>query len=145
MFKHGKHVQPGQKGHPMHPGAHPGGKTIAPEHGQLKEHTAAKPVEHGTPPKHVEHTHPGETQPHPETGVHAFHAHHTGGGHYRSYTHHGDGSVEPQDHDTHADTLAALHQALPAQEEADEEHEGPADGTEYAQELSSGIGGSQVA
>lgn len=145
MFRHGKHLQPGQKGHPMHPGAHPGGKKIEPEPGQIKAKTPAHQVEHGTPPKHVEHTHPGETQPHPETGVHAFHAHHTGGGAYRSHTHHDGGEVETREHPDHADMLASLHEAFPAQEEADEEHEGPSDGTEYAEELSSGIGGSQVA
>lgn len=150
MFKHGKHLQPGHKDYGMKPKPHAGGPASHPQAGQLKEHTPAHPVEHGTPPKHVEETHPGETQPHPTTGVHAFHAHHTGGGHYTSHTHHGDSHpdgkhVETQDHDSHEDMLSAMHEAFPAENEADEEREGPADGTEYAKELAEGISGSKVA
>jgi hypothetical protein len=149
MFKHGKHMQPGHKDYGMKPKPHAGGPESHPQEGQHPMGHAANAHEHGTP-KHVEETHPGETQPHPTTGVHAFHAHHTGGGHYTSHTHHGGGGggggeVETRDHGSHADMLSAMHEAFPAENEADEEREGPADGTEYAEELAEGIGGTKVA
>jgi hypothetical protein len=128
----------------MKPKPHAGGVEKHPQTGQHPMGTH-HPVEHGTPPKHVEETHPGETQPHPHTGVHAFHAHHTGGGGFTSHTHHGDGSVETQEHPDHAAMLSAMNEAFPATNEADEEREGPADGTEYAEELAEGISGSKVA
>jgi hypothetical protein len=122
------------------PGARP-----AHEHGKAvpnepEKHQAA---EAETP--HVRETHPGETQPHEHTGVHAFHAHHVGGGRYHSDTHHGDGSVEHNEHPHHEHMMAAMHEAFPPQEQADEEHEGPADGSEYAEELAEGVGGVEAA
>lgn len=134
-----------------HFGASKGGGPMHPQKGQVPVHHSPKghgaEEQHGTPPQHVEETHPGETTPHPETGIHAFHAHHVDGGHsYVSHTHHGASHpkgrhVETRTHDSHEDMLAAHHEAFPPQEEADEEHEGAADGTEYADLLGGGVGG----
>src|ERR1700690_865587 len=70
--------------------------------------------------KHVTETHPGETQPHPSTGVHAFHGHHVGGGKYKSYTHHDGGEVEQRDHQSAGEMHQAMHEALPDDQENQE-------------------------
>lgn len=72
-------------------------------------------------PEHVNQTHPGQTQPHPGTGVHAFHAHHTGGGKYTSHTHHGDGTVETQQHPDVSQMGQAGDSAFPSQEQESQE------------------------
>jgi hypothetical protein len=71
------------------------------------------PAEAGSTPEHVTKTHPGETQPHPQTGVHAFHAHHTGGGQYTSHTHHDDGTVQTQQHGSGEEMHDAMVKTLP--------------------------------
>ena len=131
--------------------------SASPHGGPIKPDKGARPVhEHGKPPlnkpeahqkaeaetPHVRETHPGETQPHEHTGVHAVHVHHAGGGRYHTYTHHGDGTVEHNEHASHEEMLSHLHEAFPAQNVADEEREGPADGSEYAEEMAEGLGGS---
>ncbi len=63
--------------------------------------------------QHVTQTHPGETQPHPMTGVHAVHAHHKGGGAYTTHTHHDGGDVETNDHGSAAEMHGHMQQALP--------------------------------
>lgn len=63
--------------------------------------------------EHVTKTHPGETQPHPSTGVHAFSAHHTGGGKYTSHTHHDGGEVETQQHGSGQEMHDAMVKTLP--------------------------------
>lgn len=64
--------------------------------------------------KHVTVTHPGKTKPHPTTGVHAFHAFHSGGGKYESHTHHADKTVEKRQHPNEEDMHSAMNEALPA-------------------------------
>jgi len=137
-FRHG-----GGAIHPK-PGPRPVGSQRHGEAGVTPKQHAHGGSSAGEP--HVAETHPGETQPHPETGVHAFHTPHAGGGQYRSHTHHGDGHpkgmhVETREHDSHEDMMAAHHEAFPPQDEADHEQEGPADATEYSEELAEGIGG----
>lgn len=73
-----------------------------------------KPMEsQGTPPKHVTETHPGETQPHPQTGVHAFHGHHVGGGKFVSHTHHDGGEVQTQHHGNADEMHDAMVKTMP--------------------------------
>ena len=83
------------------PASHPKEKGMAP-HGEAG-------------PEHVTKTHPGETQPHPMTGVHAFHGHHVGGGKYMSHTHHDGGEVETQHHESADDMHSAMAEALPSE------------------------------
>ena len=64
-------------------------------------------------PEHVTKTHPGETQPHPVTGVHAFHGHHVGGGKFMSHTHHDGGEVETQHHGSGEEMHDAMRKTLP--------------------------------
>jgi hypothetical protein len=85
---------------------------------KTKEMVHGKPQEPhggGSTEEHITKTHPGTTQPHPETGVHAFHANHTGGGKYTSHTHHDGGQVESRQHENAADMHSAMHEALPAE------------------------------
>lgn len=96
------------------------------------------PMEHA--PQHVTETHPGETQPHPSTGVHAFQAHHTGGGKFKSHTHHDGGDVESKDHNSHEEMSSSMHDALPP-DESGEGHQGEMD---MAGEDMAGIGGSMT-
>lgn len=92
--------------------------------------------------KHVTETHPGETQPHPVTGVHAFHAHHTGGGKYTSHTHHDGGDVETRQHGSAEDMHQSMHEALPGDQEASggQDHDIRDGGEDFADALG-GIGG----
>lgn len=115
---------PGGKvsGHTPH--EHEGGQEMAPHGGSSEEH--------------VTKTHPGETQPHPETGVHAFHAHHTGGGKFRSHTHHEDGTVETRDHQNEGDMHQAMNEAFPPSD--DQQHDSR-DGAMDFEEALGGVGG----
>jgi len=111
MYKHGKFGN--------HPGAvkSTGSKVEPASTPQEKEHGPAQaPHGGGGGPEHVTKTHPGETQPHPVTGVHAFHAHHVGGGKYMSHTHHDGGDVETRHHPDHADMMNAHEEAFPPSE-----------------------------
>ena len=92
--------------------------------------------------KHVTETHPGKTEPHPHTGVHAFHAHHVGGGQYHSHTHHDDGTVESKQHRDHGDMMAAMHEALPPTDDAD--HDLRDGGESFGEELGA-VGGTEEA
>jgi len=94
----------------------------------------------GSSEEHVTKTHPGTTQPHPTTGVHAFHANHTGGGKYQSHTHHDGGEVETREHPSAGDMHAAMSDALPDDQQGDgmnDQHNG---GQDFGEELG-GIGG----
>lgn len=114
MFKHGKFTHPGAvksagEKPPMDKGKEQG-REQGREQGGKNEPQAA----HGDGPvEHVTKSHPGQTQPHPTTGVHAFHGHHTGGGKYKSYTHHDGGEVEERDHASAGDMHQAGNEALP--------------------------------
>ena len=148
-FMHGKFVKPGtpSMGKKITPGASSG----PPKPGSL-EHAkvhGAPQAPHGatSQEKHVKETHPGSTQPHPETGVHAFHAHHTGehgsgGAAYTTHTHHDDGTVETKENRTHDEMLADQNEAFP--QSGDEMANEPAgqDKEEYA-ELMNGVGGEE--
>lgn len=98
--------------------------TVSPHHNpSTREKVQAKssPMQHDAPhgeaagatPEHVTKTNPGETQPHPETGVHAFHANHSGGGKYISHTHHDGGDVETQHHANGQEMHDAMVKTLP--------------------------------
>lgn len=63
--------------------------------------------------EHVTKTHPGETQPHPTTGVHAVMGMHKGGGKYMSHTHHDGGEVETRHHESAGDMHQAQQEAMP--------------------------------
>ena len=93
--------------------------------------------------KHIKETHPGKTQAHPVTGVHAFHAHHTGGGQYTHHTHHDDGTVASREGQSEQDTKAAHDEAFPPEESAELEQDPMGnEGAEYAGDMAEGIGGS---
>jgi hypothetical protein len=115
-FNKGKFKQAGEMGktdHSSKPGKAPAkAQSQTPKNEQGEEQSQA--------PEHVNQTHPGQTQPHPATGVHAFHAHHKGGGQYTSHTHHGDGTVETQEHPDHGSMQQAGEAALPSDEIGDE-------------------------
>jgi hypothetical protein len=133
------------------------------QHGKFKSHPGqVKSLGEKTPPakvgmkeegqaphgdvgeKHVTETHPGETQPHPATGVHAFHGHHIGGGKHKSYTHHDGGNVEVQHHETAGDMHQAMHEALPDDQEAQEgQGRDIRDGGEDFSDQLGGIGGNE--
>lgn len=92
--------------------------------------------------KHVTETHPGKTQPHPHTGVHAFHTFHTGGGKHESHTHHDGGEVEVRQHPTASDLHEAMHEALPDTEQEDNAERDIRDGgVDFSESLGTGIGG----
>ena len=94
--------------------------------------------------KHVTVTHPGKTQPHPATGVHAFHANHMGGGKYESHTHHDGGDVETKQHENHADMMAAMNQALPDDQQGEQMPMHDDMHGDMADSMAGGIGGAQV-
>lgn len=79
---------------------------------------------HGAQPEHVTKTHPGETQPHPKTGVHAVHVHHTGGGMHNVHVHHDGGKVESH-HGVSAEEAKQIHaESLPSEDEQQQEPAG---------------------
>jgi hypothetical protein len=85
--------------------------------------------------KHVTETHPGTTQPHPQTGVHAVHMHHMGGGKYQTHHHHDGGSVEVRDHQDAHDAHQAAQESLPGEGQAERE-EG-----DYGEDYGTSMGG----
>ena len=92
--------------------------------------------------KHVTETMPGKTQPHPTTGVHAFHANHVGGGKYESHTHHDGGQVETKHHESAGDMHQAMNEALPDDQQGQGQEQGmPMD--DMASQLG-GIGGGDM-
>jgi hypothetical protein len=108
---------------------------------------AQEPHGGGSTEEHITKTQPGVTQPHPVTGVHAFHAHHAGGGKYTSHTHHDGGEVEKRDHGTAEEMHQAHQEAMPGQDASQgSEQQVAADGDmgEFGDSLM-GIGGGQQA
>jgi|SRR5579864_1751718 len=94
------------------------------------EHVEAAP--HGEhSPEHVTKTHPGETQAHPVTGVHAVHTHHIGGGKYMQHTHHGDGSVTSEPHENLESAQSAERDSFPTAEGDDAQHDQNADNDSF--------------
>jgi hypothetical protein len=86
------------------------GEKVAPASSPKEKQSAA----HGEmQPEHVTKTHPGQTQPHPTTGVHAFMGMHKGGGKYQSHTHHEDGTVETRHHENADEMHQAQQETLP--------------------------------
>lgn len=125
------HHSPDGKAHFGKPGM---AKKPMPKPEHEKKAPEAPHGEHGE--QHVTKTHPGMTEPHPKTGVHAFHSFHAGGGRYHSHTHHGDGTVEKREHPDANDLHRAHEEAMPPEEsEMGMEPEG-----DYATELG-GVGG----
>jgi hypothetical protein len=137
MFKHGSFRH--------HPGeaSSTGSKTPPASSPHEKEHGPAQAPHGQAGPEHVTKTHPGETQPHPVTGVHAFQAHHQGGGKYKSHTHHDGGEVETREHPNHGDMMNSMNEALP--DEGQEAHGGQGndirDGSMDFSESLGGVGG----
>ena len=86
--------------------------------------------------KHVEVTHPGATQPHPVTGVHAVMNMHKGGGKYESHTHHDGGDVETKQHDSAEDMQASNDESIPPVNEGTDDHDNALDGTAFSDSLS---------
>lgn len=105
---------------------------------------ASTPKEKGSAPhgdvgeKHITETHPGKTQPHPVTGVHAFNGMHKGGGKYESHTHHDGGDVEVRQHGSAGEMHSAQQEALP--DEGGQEND-PRNGQQDFSEDLGGIGG----
>lgn len=92
-------------------------------------------------PEHVTKTHPGMTQPHPSTGVHAFHSMHKGGGKFESHTHHEDGNVEVRPHDNAEDLQAAHQEAMPSDNMGDQAPPDDMNNMEGMMKDMKGIGG----
>lgn len=122
---------------------------VAPPAKQVE--AASTPTEQGHGPaqsphgggsvEHVTKTHPGETQPHPVTGVHAFHGHHVGGGKHVSHTHHDGGNVETKQHPTAQDMHAAMQDALPDGDQSDPTDRDMRDGGQSFDESLGAVGG----
>jgi len=109
---------------------------------QEKAHGPAQAAHGGGSVEHITKTEPGKTQPHPTTGVHAFHANHTGGGKYESHTHHDGGEVETRQHPNAAERDNAMNEALPDDQGQQDTGGGNdmAGGQDFAESLG-GIGG----
>lgn len=142
-FHHGK-FGPSTKGRPGAVST-TGSKTPPASNPQEQEHGEAQAPHGQQGPEHVTKTHPGETQPHPVTGVHAFHAHHMGGGKYKSHTHHDGGEVETREHPNHGEMQSAMHEAMPddGQEAQGGQDNDIRDGSMDFAEGLGGIGGEQ--
>jgi hypothetical protein len=103
------------------------------------------PTEKGKAPqadvgeKHITETHPGQTQPHPTTGVHAVAVHHKGGGKHTTHTHHEDGTVESKEHNTAAEAHGQVQNGLPS--DGMDSGADPMGGGEDYSDVLSGIGG----
>lgn len=132
-YMHGKFRSTGEKGPKPAPVEKSMDKTKELVHGK-----AQQPHGGGDTEEHVTKTHPGATQPHQVTGVHAFHAHHTGGGKFTSHTHHDGGNVETRQHDNEADMHAAHQEAFPSESAEGDHNMAPDDG--FGESLG-GIGG----
>ena len=132
-FSHGKFSGPGSAKHISGEKSAPSPKKeeMQAPHGGQQQHSGGE--------KHVTETNPGETQPHPQTGVHAFHGHHVGGGKFKSHTHHDGGDVETRDHASADEMHQAGKEALPGMDSAQAPPPDDKGGT-YTDALS-GIGG----
>lgn len=116
MYQHGKFRSTGEKG--------PKGPTVEKSMDKTKEMIhgkAQQPHGGGDTEEHITKTHPGTTQPHPETGVHAVSIHHAGGGKYVSHTHHDGGQVETRQHGSAEEAHQAVQEALPSEGQGDME------------------------
>ena len=113
MYSHGKFTKPGAV-------KSTGEKTPPASTPHEKEHGQAQSPHGGGGMEHVTKTHPGKTQPHPVTGVHAFHGNHMGGGKYESHTHHDGGEVETRQHGSADEMHQAMKEALPGDAEMDQ-------------------------
>jgi len=134
MFKHGSFRN--------HPGKIQSTGIKGPATDHKIEHGPAQAAHGDEGEKHVTETHPGQTQPHPVTGVHAFHAHHTGGGKYKSYTHHDGGDVETRDHSGEHEVKHAHDEAFPS-EGGESSQGGGMDADSDMGEALSGVGGGE--
>jgi len=136
VYQHGKFRSTGEKG----PKAGPEVSKSMDKTKELIHGKAQAPHSGGDTEEHITKTHPGTTQPHPVTGVHAFHAHHVGEGKYTSHTHHDGGDVETRQHDSAGDMHSAMMEALPSEGRGNMESADrlPEDG--FGEELG-GIGG----
>lgn len=137
-YQHGKFGPPKSGGAPSHAAGAVHSTGSKPPTPNEREHGPAQAAHGGGGEKHVTETHPGKTQPHPVTGVHAFHGHHLGGGKYESHTHHDGGEVETRQHPSASDMHSAMQEALP--------DDGMSQGTPQTPEMGgmadlSGIGG----
>lgn len=114
------------------------GEKVQPASTPKEDKGPAQAAHGGQAPEHVTKTHPGETQPHPETGVHAFHGHHVGGGKFKSHTHHDGGEVQTQEHGSGAEMHDAMRKTLPG----DEQHMGGDQNEEMGgEDFSEALGG----
>ena len=153
-YKNGKFLPAGKVAHK--PGATKPTISSRP-HGSAPEKD--KHVEkHGAPlaphdqhgEKHITETHPGKTKPHPETGVHAFHAHHTGehasgGPAFATHTHHDDGTVETKENRSQDEMEQDQHEAFPEpMNESAENQSSDGGGEDFAETLGEGVGGVSV-
>ena len=132
-FKHGKFRSTVDTHH--NPTA---GEKVPPASSPKEKQSAA----HGEmQPEHVTKTHPGETKPHPETGVHAVHIHHVdGGAHHIVHTHHDGGNVETTHHDTAEEAHEKAHEGLPAGQHMGDDDNNKMGGEDFSESLG-GIGG----
>lgn len=140
FIPHGKVAQrPGASKPTLHErsnGAPPEHEKHAQKHGDPQAPHNASNSE-----KHVTETHPGKTQPHPQTGVHAHHTHHTGGGQYTTHTHHDDGTVETRENRSQDEMEQDHREAFPP---GTETAEGEGQQDNFSDELQGGIGGEPV-
>lgn len=138
MWQKGKHIQ----AHSLGKGGRPEPAKPPAPRGEMNRDKKPPEAPHGKDgEKHVTETHPGKTQPHPHTGVHAFVAHHTGGGKYTSHTHHDGGDVETRQHGNEADMHTAMKEALPdTGQQSDETSDMRGGNEEFAEQLG-GVGG----
>lgn len=144
-FSKGKFVKPGSNAvgpniHPK-PGTHPVEKNGKPDSKPQAPHNTAGE-------KHVQETHAGKTEGHPVTGVHAFHAHHTGshsggGSSYTTHTHHDDGIVDSKENQSHDEMTASQNEAFPPQEQADNQPMDD-DGSGMGDDMGESVGGMAV-
>ncbi len=142
MFKHGSFRSTGEKGPSK--GGSSSEKGSMDNTKELIHGRAQSPHGGGeAPEEHVTKTHPGTTEPHPVTGVHAFHAHHVGGGKFTSHTHHDGGEVERRDHPHAADMHQAHQEAFP-NEGGEQNPDREGDMSDFGESLG-GIGGNMGA
>lgn len=136
MYQHGKFTS-------SRPGAVKSQGSKPPQ--QAPQHSSEKPMTpHGSGgEKHVTETHPGQTQPHPSTGVHAFMAQHKGGGKYQSHTHHDGGEVETKDHSSAGEMHQANQQALPDENQGQDQPPMDDQNGMGMEDVMSGIGGAE--
>ena len=139
MFYRGKHgVKPGAV-------KSTGSKAAPPPKAETPhemEHGKEQSPHGGGGEEHVTKTHPGQTQPHPVTGVHAVHMHHQGGGKYLTHHHHDGGEVETRQHGSASEAHQAAQESLP-DENMEQDRGGEVPGEDFADAMG-GVGGEQL-